>query len=153
MLNNPKLISSDWFLSSNKFFRPPKWSIFLADYAVCAGKVALLCSVFPVKNFILFLWFFVLWEVMASTPCLPSQWDLGLYRFLPYSYYGLHLNCSYLIGLFTSAVNTGWGYFWFFCLRVFELGNIAVTVSVLSQKLFMWFVSQQLMYLVQVQVY
>lgn len=60
---------------------------------------------------------------MASTPCSPSQWNLGLYRSLLYPNYSLHLNCSYLIGLFTSAVSTGLG---FFGPRVFELGNIAV---------------------------
>jgi len=80
VLNNPKWISSEEFLSFHNLSRPPKWSVFLADFHVAWKKACFsLFYTFCQKiNFVPLI--FVFREIKTSTPCSPFQWDLLLHR-------------------------------------------------------------------------
>lgn len=144
VLDNPRLISSEEFLIFHSLFGPPKWSVFLTDFHVVWKKASfsLFCTscqkkLFCSSNFCVVrnndqhsLFTFPIWDWSAS------QWDLWLYRSLPYPSQCLSEGCSsYLICLFTSAVNTAF----FGVPRLFELRNIAVYSK--PETLFMWVVS------------
>lgn len=131
VLDNPKLISSEEFLIFHSLFGPPKWSVFLTDFQVVWKKASfsLFCTscqknLFCSSHFCVVrnndqhsLFTFPIWDWSAS------QRDLWLYRSLPYPSQCLSEGCSsYLICLFTSAVNTA--FFW--VPGLFELGNVAV---------------------------